>query len=102
MALKNPWGKMRPKDKPYVTLADYRCAFTYHVMKCWSDPRKPYARAFCWVVSPDTGPSGDMGDCYAKDIPGLIDAWCHAAMGPLRADTRSDSDLPRAAANKGD
>ncbi len=27
-----------------------------------------YARAFCLVTSPMTGPGGDMGDCYLTDI----------------------------------
>jgi hypothetical protein len=41
--MKNMWGKTRKAEAAYhVGTAG---AWTWHVLKVWGDPRKPYARA---------------------------------------------------------
>jgi hypothetical protein len=48
--------------------------WTYEVLKSWqNDEAKPYARWLCRVVTPMTGPSGDMGDTYVRDV--VLHAW---------------------------
>lgn len=43
--------------------------WTWYVLKKWQvDDNKPYARWFCLVVTPNTGPRGDMGDVYVSEI----------------------------------
>ena len=74
--MKNTWGKSHKVADPqgsYYKVTS--CGWTWYVLKCWGDPRKPYARAFCRVVTPMTGSRGDLGDVYTADIPGLIEAW---------------------------
>lgn len=75
--MKNPWGKMRPKDKPYYVTPDGM----QKVLKAWGDPRKPNARMFVFA-----GPYWEMGDTYAKDVPGATEAWVRAALA-LQAET---------------
>ena len=76
MATKNRWGKTVPKAKAYaiLKLADW----TWYVLKAYQGPDKeienPYSLAFCLVVSPMTGESGDMGDTYCREIPGYFRA----------------------------
>lgn len=67
--MKNLCGKTRPVSDPYeVWVAG---SWTWNVLKKWQgDDDKPYARWFCQVVTPMTGPSGDLGDCYVADIKG--------------------------------
>lgn len=65
--MKNECGKMRPEDNPYeVWVAG---DWTWKVLKKWqADDDKPYARWFCQVITPMTGPSGDWGDVYVSEI----------------------------------
>jgi hypothetical protein len=64
---KNECAKTRPADNPYeVWVAG---DWTWNVLKKWqADDDKPYARWFCKVVTPFTGPSGDLGDVYVSEI----------------------------------
>ena len=72
--MKNTWTKTRKAtESPYYTVT--QDGWTWNVRKVWSDPRKPYARAFCQVITPMTSCGGDLGDTYAADVPGLIHAW---------------------------
>jgi len=78
--MKNKWGKAIKVGKA-ETDAYYKIeqgGWAHYVLKVYGDPRKPYARAFCKVTSPATGPSGDLGDVYCKEIPGLAAAWVKA------------------------
>lgn len=64
---KNPAGKARKSDKPYLTIEGF--GWTWKVLKFWqADGRKPYARAFCDVSSPMTFGGSDMGDTYVSDL----------------------------------
>lgn len=64
---KNECAKTRPTDNPYEVWTNG--SWTWKVLKKWqADDNKPYARWFCQVISPFTGPLGDMGDCYVNDI----------------------------------
>lgn len=69
----NPFAKARKVEDPYfiLTTGDW----TWKVLKLWKSPdatlKDPYARAFCVVTSPMNTENGDMGDCYARDVPGL-------------------------------
>lgn len=66
---KNPAGKTRKADKPYITLELARAGWTWKVLKFWqADGSKPYARAFCDVSSPHTYGSSDLGDVYVSDL----------------------------------
>lgn len=66
---KNPCGKTRPIGKPYEVWQSRDGTWTWYVLKKWQvDDAKPYARWFCQVVTPMTGPSGDLGDVYVSDI----------------------------------
>ena len=69
-ATKNPYAKTvaKPyKDNAYEVWSNG--TFTTYVLKSYQvDNTKPYARAFCLVISPMTGPSGDLGDTYWSDI----------------------------------
>jgi hypothetical protein len=76
--VKNQWRKKRTKENPYYEIEDARTGFHYYVLNVNSDPRKPYARAFCLVVPQFTGALGDFGDTYCTEIPGLVDAWVKA------------------------
>lgn len=77
--MKNPWKKSRKfNEEPYYKVMDNRVAFYYEVFKVYGDPRKPYARALCRVVGRATGPNGDLGDVYATEVPGLVEAWLSA------------------------
>lgn len=76
--MRNSWTKMRDAENPYHQATDHRTGFVYKVLKVNKDPRKPYASAFCLVTSPYTGPSGDMGDTYVTEVPGLVEAWTKA------------------------
>jgi len=71
--MKNPFSKTRKTDNPYFTftMGDWE----YKVLKLYNAPDKavkdPFARAFVLVTTPMTGPGGDMGDEYVKNVPGL-------------------------------
>ena len=75
---RNSWRKTRSVDEPYYQVTDHRSGFVYKVLKMNADPRKDYASAMCLVTSPYTGPSGDMGDTYVTEIPGLVKAGVRA------------------------
>lgn len=74
MAEKNLCGKTRPDSNPYETWRSHDGTWTWLVLKKYQSPEKekanPYARWFCKVVTPMTGPMGDLGDVYVKDITG--------------------------------
>ena len=74
--MRNTWTKTRKRDAAYYVAREGDWA--WYVLKLYSDPHKPYARAFCVVVTPMTGSHGDMGDVYCADIPGLCEEWDHA------------------------
>lgn len=67
---KNECAKTRPASNPYEVwqAGDW----TWLVLKKYQTPSKeadnPYARWFCKVVTPYTGPEGDLGDVYVADI----------------------------------
>lgn len=64
---KNLCAKTRKDSDPYEVweAGDW----TWYVLKKWqADDDKPYARWFCQVVTPYTGPSGDFGDVYVSEI----------------------------------
>ena len=66
--MKNPALKERREgEEPYM---EWRAGdWTWYVMKSWQAANgKPGARWFCRVVTPMTGPSGDLGDTYVHDV----------------------------------
>lgn len=65
--MKNECAKTRPDNDPYEIWQ--HGDWTWYVLKKWqANDDKPYARWFCKVVTPMTGPSGDLGDVYVSDI----------------------------------
>jgi hypothetical protein len=62
--------RSRPKDNPYE-IWEGRGAYTgwtWLVLKKYSkNEDDAYARAFCYVTSPFTYGSGDLGDVYIRD-----------------------------------
>ena len=67
---KNECAKTRPVENPYeVWVAG---EWTWKVLKKYQTPEEeaanPYARWFCAVFTPMTGPSGDLGDTYCADV----------------------------------
>jgi hypothetical protein len=71
---KNPFGKRTTRENAHAVYQDG--LFTTYVLKLYRAPAKnrldPYARAFCCVVGPHTGPAGDLGDSYIRDISGQL------------------------------
>src|ERR1051326_5885721 len=66
--VKNVMGKSRKPDNPYLVL-ESADGWRWKVLKPGqADNRKPYARWFCYVTSPFTFGSGDMGDTYVSDV----------------------------------
>ena len=63
---KNPWGKSRDKDHPYITIT--HGGWEWRVTKMNKDPRAPFSSAFCWVQSPMTQGTWDWGDTYIGEI----------------------------------
>ena len=68
--MKNLQGKTVKPENAYQV---YRMGdWTWYILKHYNSPeaeaRDPYARVFCLVVTPLTGPAGDLGDVYLKDI----------------------------------
>lgn len=70
MAVKNPLGKMRKVASPYLVVNGG--GWSWKILKLYKSPASsmndPLARAFCNVVSPIVGPSGEYGDVYLSDI----------------------------------
>lgn len=65
--MKNECAKTRPTSNPYEVWQYGN--WTWNVLKKWQvDDDKPYARWFCQVITPMTGPDGDLGDVYVADI----------------------------------
>lgn len=67
---KNLCAKTRPVSDPYeVWVAG---DWTWSCLKKYQGPEaeaaNPYARWFCQVVTPMTGPRGDLGDVYVVDV----------------------------------
>lgn len=71
--MKNQWNKRAAQESPYYTVSDGQ--FTTRVLRVYSDPRKPFARALCYVTGAQVA---DMGDNYCNMIPGLVEAWLAA------------------------
>jgi len=66
---KNTCAKMVDRDHAYEVWEDARMGWTWYVRKKWQvDDSKPYARWFCTVVTPMTGPRGESGDVYVAEI----------------------------------
>lgn len=66
---KNECAKMRPAENPYEVWRSRDGLWEWRVLKKWQiDDDKPMARWFCLVITPMTGPAGDMGDCYVSEI----------------------------------
>jgi hypothetical protein len=69
-APKNPCAKTVTQEKAYEIwkFQDW----TWFVLKKYQSPEKeaqnPEARWFCLVVTPMTGPRGDLGDVYVADV----------------------------------
>ena len=65
--MKNLCAKtVKPEDAYEVWQAG---TWVWYVLKKWqADDDKPYARWFCLVVTPITGPRGEMGDVYVEEI----------------------------------
>ena len=62
---KNPCAKTRDKDHPYEVWRN-NAGWTWNVLKKWQvNDDKPFARWFCYVVSPF---ASEYGDVYVKDI----------------------------------
>jgi len=72
--MKNLCGKTRPVSNPYETWQSADGSWKWLVLKKYQSPeaeaKNPYARWFCCVITPMTGPSGDWGDTYVKDVVG--------------------------------
>jgi hypothetical protein len=61
-------GKTRKQGDPYLVFEN-RFGWRFEVLKSWQgDDAKPFARWFCSVTSPMTGPYADMGDTYVADV----------------------------------
>jgi hypothetical protein len=73
--MKNPFARTVKPEHAYFRIESN--GWSWSVLKLYQSPEasltNPYARAFCLVVTDFTGPSGDLGDTYVKDIPGLKD-----------------------------
>lgn len=69
--MKNLCGKSIPVAKAETDAYEVWQSgqWTWYVLKKWqADDHKPFARWFCKVVTPMTGPNGDLGDVYAADV----------------------------------
>lgn len=69
----NPFGKSRQITEPYAT---FRAGdWEWKVLKIYKSPAATladhYARALCAVSSPMTHGGFDLGDVYAREIPGF-------------------------------
>lgn len=71
---KNLCAKTVTKENAYEVWQSPDGSWTWYVLKKYQTPElektNPYARWFCNVVSPMTGPNGETGDCYINDIVG--------------------------------
>jgi hypothetical protein len=71
-ATKNECGKMRTKETAYEVWQSPDGSWTWYVLKKYQSPAKEaankYARWMCLVITPMTGPGGDMGDTYVTDV----------------------------------
>lgn len=72
--MRNPMGKARDKDHPYIVTEDPRLpGWEWRVLKSYQqDGGKPYARALCAVASPFTFGGLDMGDTYTTEVGGYV------------------------------
>lgn len=73
----NPYAKSRKSENPYAVYGDPRLpGWEWRVLKLWQGPNATrndkYARAFCLVTSPMTGPGGDMGDTYCREVGPIL------------------------------
>ena len=67
---KNPMGKRRPADNPYVTIRNGQ--WVWKVLRAYvQDPNQPFARVHCVVETP-FAQGADIGDTYWVDIRGEI------------------------------
>ena len=71
-ATKNPCGKRRSPDNPYEKWVSFDGSWTWLVLKKNQSPemeaKNPHASWYCMVVTPHTGPRGDIGDTYCSTI----------------------------------
>jgi hypothetical protein len=64
---KNLCGKTVKRENAYEVWQTLDESWTWYVLKKYqADDNKPYARAFCEVVSPYC-PDGELGDTYIAD-----------------------------------
>ena len=72
---RNPWAKTRPLDNSYMSVTNSNGGWTWRILKAYQTPSKiagnRFARFFCAVWSPFTNGGWEMGDVYARDLPGL-------------------------------
>jgi hypothetical protein len=71
-------GRSRKPGNPYIVTEDPRLpGWRWEVLKAYkADPSGDlYARVFVFVTSPMTGPSGDLGDSYVREIGRRIVAF---------------------------
>mgnify|MGYP000851942993 CR=1 FL=1 len=66
---KNPMGKQTTIDKPYQVWENPAAGWKWLILKSYqADNNKPYARAFCAVISPYTFGDYEYGDVYWDEI----------------------------------
>lgn len=69
-ATKNPCAKTVKPEHAYEVWQSFDGSWTWYVLKKYQlDDTKPYARAFCSVVTPYV-PEGELGDVYIAEIKG--------------------------------
>jgi hypothetical protein len=68
--MKNIWAKTVDRDHAYMITKEGD--WTWFVLKAYrsrkSEKTDRYARWLCCVVTPMTGPNGDIGDTYIHDV----------------------------------
>lgn len=83
--MKNLWLKTRKREHAYYVTGNISTGEVWRVLKVYSDPRKPCARVLLDYEAGHSGFFSETRDAYAKDVPGLIEAWTHAHYSPTRA-----------------
>ena len=68
----NKLSKTRPVAEPYAIYEANGGVVRWHILKTYkqasSEAKDPFARWFVVAYSDATGPRGDMGDTYIKEI----------------------------------
>lgn len=69
---KNPYGRTRAIEAPYMIFMSEDTEWEIRVLKTYKTPeneaKDPYARWFCATRSPYTMGGWEWGDSYVKDI----------------------------------